>query len=58
MFVLVSIDYGFRWAGGDWMEVGVWMGAHDDDGYGFVELRSRLFEMVKPPYCSEEKVAC
>ena len=40
------------------MEVGVWMGAHDDDGYGFVELRSRLFEMVKPPYCSEEKVAC
>ena len=34
------------------MEVGVWMGAHDDDdGYGFVELRSMLlFEMVGPPY--------
>jgi hypothetical protein len=27
----MGVDYGFRWAGGDGVEVGVWMGAHDDN---------------------------
>ena len=30
MFVLVGVDNGFCWAGGDWVEVGIWMGAHGD----------------------------
>jgi hypothetical protein len=37
LFILMSVDDGFCWAGGDGVEVGVWMGAHDD-GYGSIGL--------------------
>ena len=26
----MGVDNGFCWAGGDWVEVGIWMGAHGD----------------------------
>jgi hypothetical protein len=34
----MGVDYGFCWASGDGVEVGIWMGAHDDDIYSFVGL--------------------
>lgn len=40
---MVGVDNCFCWASGDRMEVGVGMGAHDDDKYGFVGLRWILF---------------
>jgi len=33
LFVLVGVDDGFCWAGGDGVEVSVWMGAHVDDRF-------------------------
>jgi hypothetical protein len=27
---LMSVDYGLRWASGDWVEVGIGVGAHGD----------------------------
>ena len=42
LFVLMGVDYGFCWAGGDWVEVGIGMGAHGDELLAFVGLQSTL----------------
>lgn len=38
----MGVDYGFCWAGGDGVEVCIWMGTHDDDIYRFLEIQSGL----------------
>jgi hypothetical protein len=35
LFILMGVDDSFCWAGGDRVEVGIWMGAHVDDDYSF-----------------------